>query len=46
MNNSKNNSISTWIFVFLSCAFIIAIGYKTKNKSDLVDTNKSIERIE
>ena len=42
MNNSiKNNfNLSTWIFVLLSCAFIVTIGYKSRNKSDLSVVHK------
>ena len=42
MNNStKNNfNLSTWIFVLLSCAFIVTIGYKSRNKSDLSEVHK------
>ena len=37
MNKSKknNSNISTWIFVFLSCAFIVTIGYKNNNDNSL-----------
>ena len=37
MNNNKNNnySFSTWIFVLISCVFIVSIGYKSKSNSQL-----------
>ena len=42
MNNStKNNfNLSAWIFVLLSCAFIVTIGYRTQNKSDVSEVHK------
>ena len=41
MNNStKNNSnLSTWLFVLLSCVFIVTIGYRTTNKSDVSEVH-------
>jgi len=42
MSTSTNNNfnLSTWIFVLLSCAFIVTIGYKSKNKSSLSELDK------
>ena len=40
-NSKKNNSnLSTWLFVLLSCVFIVTIGYKANNKSDLSKVHK------
>ena len=42
-NSKKNNSnLSTWLFVFLSCVFIVTIGYRTQNKSDVSEVHKKI----
>ena len=47
MNKTENNSnLGTWIFVLLSCAFVVAIGYKVKNTSDLTSEDNSISSID
>jgi len=42
MKNIKNNnySFTAWVFVVISCIFIVSIGYKSKANSDLAKIHK------
>ena len=46
MKKTENNSsLGTWIFVLLSCAFVVAIGYKAKNASALTIQDETVTNV-